>query len=116
MAPGGKRRKAPKKPRFNHGIPDPFENPALLEGGENWTDHYSHATRLSYDCQGCGKTYATLHHLTSHERVCFSNKRHLSNLLQESKVFWEARKKRRLGEAQSGEESSSSRDLVRRNR
>lgn len=82
---------------FSSDLPDPHDGLAqVAKGSGSWSDQYYHSSRASFDCQGCGKIYTTFHHLTTHERTCFSNKRNLSTLLQTSKTFWEARKRRKL--------------------
>ncbi|KAJ3533279.1 hypothetical protein NMY22_g7397 [Coprinellus aureogranulatus] len=58
-------------------------------------------TLKSHSCQNCGKHYSTEHHLSVHQaRSCAQTKRTLSELLQETKSFWESRKRRRF-EAQT---------------
>lgn len=57
---------------------------------------YEHPQNVVYACEACGKAYAAPHHLAGHERSCASNKRSIDSILQESKAFWESRKKRRL--------------------
>jgi ribosomal protein S27AE len=60
------------------------------------------ATRSrQFSCENCGKQYFTAHHLDTHQsRSCARTKRGLSELLKETRDFWELRKRRRL-EAQS---------------
>ncbi|TEB15351.1 hypothetical protein FA13DRAFT_1721217 [Coprinellus micaceus] len=51
----------------------------------------------SYCCDHCGKEYSALHHLEKHERSsCLLAKRNLSDLLEESKAYWESRKRRKV--------------------
>ncbi|TEB38585.1 hypothetical protein FA13DRAFT_1784905 [Coprinellus micaceus] len=47
-------------------------------------------------CEQCGKEYARGWHLDSHVRQCRASKRALSDLLAETRTFWDSRKKRRL--------------------
>ncbi|KAJ3521207.1 hypothetical protein NMY22_g12407 [Coprinellus aureogranulatus] len=57
---------------------------------------YHQAIPLSHRCEGCGKEYATSHHLNHHQQSCHSTKRTLSILLNETRSFWESRKRRKL--------------------
>jgi hypothetical protein len=96
---GGSKASQATKPQskfFSSNLPEPWDAPGQSGEGQQWNDTYFHPARPSFDCQGCGKIYATIHHLTSHERSCLSSKRGLSALLKTSKVFWESRKRRRL--------------------
>ncbi|KAJ3520920.1 hypothetical protein NMY22_g12533 [Coprinellus aureogranulatus] len=65
---------------------------------------YEHPRRVQYACSTCGKSYAAPQHLSIHERDCDGNKRKVDGMLEESRLFWEMRKKRRL-ERLAGEAS-----------
>ena len=64
------------------------------------------ASRRPYDhgqfdprvCSECGKKYSTSQRLDIHQRECRDSQSDLSGLLQETKLFWETRKKRRREE------------------
>ena len=52
-----------------------------------------------FACMNCKKQYVTARHLETHQlRSCARTKRGLSELLKETKDFWEGRKRRRLEE------------------
>ncbi|KAF6742404.1 hypothetical protein DFP72DRAFT_1081941 [Ephemerocybe angulata] len=56
-----------------------------------------------YQCGDCDKQFSAPRYLEKHQRTCLDAKRRFSEVLQESKGIWEARKKRRLdaGEAEN---------------
>lgn len=65
------------------------------------------ASRRPYDygqsdprvCSECGKKYSTSQRLDIHQRECRDSQSDLSDLLHETKLFWETRKKRRREES-----------------
>ena len=58
---------------------------------------YYHPIHPSFQCDNCGKTYTSPRHLDQHQRQCQRSKRTLSDLLEETKEFWQSRKRRRTG-------------------
>ncbi|KAJ3529705.1 hypothetical protein NMY22_g8891 [Coprinellus aureogranulatus] len=65
----------------------------------HWAPSYQRPMRLGFACSSCSKQYSALHHAQSHERVCTQNKRSIASILDDSRAFWEARKKRRIEES-----------------
>jgi hypothetical protein len=47
-------------------------------------------------CEYCGRGFSAYPHLVFHQRTCKPAKRGLSSLLEETKQFWEARKRRKI--------------------
>lgn len=69
---------------------------------------YEKSSPMTYTCINCGKNYSAPHHLDAHQiRSCASTKRTLSELLGETRVFWEARKRRRRDTTQENEPSQT---------
>ncbi|KAF5331404.1 hypothetical protein D9611_011841 [Ephemerocybe angulata] len=54
----------------------------------------------AYECVDCGKTYSAPRFLESHQRSCRKAKRSFSQILEETRLLWEAKKRRRLDAAQ----------------
>ena len=50
-------------------------------------------------CSECGKTYSTSQRVDIHQRECRGGRSSLSELLHETKLFWETRKKRQREES-----------------
>ena len=67
---------------------------------------YHHAVHPSFQCNNCGRAYSNPRHLDQHQRQCSNSKRDLSDLLEETKAFWESRKRRKV-EAGGGSSGSS---------
>ena len=84
-----------REDRSNHDA-IPALAPSLPDVLRPERDFYEHPRRISYSCDTCPRTYLTPHHLALHARSCDSNKRKVSQLLEQSKDFWEMRKRRRL--------------------
>lgn len=60
---------------------------------------YQHPAHNTFYCSACGKEFSAVHHLNSHQsRSCRHTKRNLSELLLETKSFWESRKRIRLAD------------------
>ncbi|KAF6760744.1 hypothetical protein DFP72DRAFT_843033 [Ephemerocybe angulata] len=54
------------------------------------------ADRVLYSCENCKKGYVHSGSLDNHQRKCYTTKRGFSALLEQTKIHWEAKKKRRL--------------------
>ncbi|TEB19263.1 hypothetical protein FA13DRAFT_1719017 [Coprinellus micaceus] len=59
----------------------------------NAYEHPTHST--SCCCPQCGKVYSTYHHLAAHERACTLSRQNLSELLEQTKEFWEMKRRKR---------------------
>ena len=56
-----------------------------------------------FKCANCDKRYAATRCIDRHERSCKSTKRTLGELLEETRTFWETRKRRRTARLPSPE-------------
>lgn len=56
-------------------------------------------------CKHCGREFAGYSYLSLHQRTCRARKRDLSALLEETKEFWESRKRQKLGSAAMTDET-----------
>ena len=70
---------------------------------------YEHPTHLVYSCDQCNKEFSLIHNLNKHQRLgCVQTKRSLSQLLEDTKTFWESRKKGRLTTTETSSEAPAS--------
>ncbi|KAF6744220.1 hypothetical protein DFP72DRAFT_857819 [Ephemerocybe angulata] len=81
-------------------LPEPVIEDEVLHGAQ--VDQNSPASDTQaitipvYACELCGKNYKQSWRLDTHQRSCGTNKRTFSDLLEETKVHWEAKKRRRV--------------------
>ncbi|KAF6765314.1 hypothetical protein DFP72DRAFT_839171 [Ephemerocybe angulata] len=89
---------------------DEFTNQLLLAMEADFAmgePHRHHpSSNTLYSCSTCGKEYAVARYLDAHERTCVSSKRDLSDLLEEANRLWEARKRRKLNNIDTSQEST----------
>lgn len=68
---------------------------------ESERQHMSGSHRLNHcptidRCEYCERSFSTYQHLSVHQRTCNPAKRGISSLLEETKEFWEAKKRRKV--------------------
>ncbi|KAF6760394.1 hypothetical protein DFP72DRAFT_843303 [Ephemerocybe angulata] len=62
------------------------------------------AQKTYYTCNVCGKEYTAPRYLDAHERRgCKGTKRGFAALLDQTKLLWEARKRRKVGAAEASD-------------
>ena len=90
-------------------LPHPLLTPATRPMP---TDLYGPSHAPTDFCESCGRAFASYQYLVVHRRTCRPAKREISSLLDETKVFWESRKRRKItddnrGQADVGKASCS---------